>query len=118
MRGLVSSSGVDLGCERLLPFALRTLPLLLTFLTEAFPAVLTYVRFFPRVELHVVPQRARVRQQLWAERALNLWDQTKPSLEKFLRINPREGFKHSQHRFSEQRERERSVSGSLTRAVY
>lgn len=47
-----------------------------TFLTEAPPAVLTYVRLFPRVELHVVPQRARVSQQLGAERALHLGQET------------------------------------------
>lgn len=137
-------SVVHLGCERLLLFGffLETLsqasektasqpcwlrPLLslqqtgVTFLTEAFPAVLTYVRFFPCVKLHVVPQRARVRQQLWAECALNLGEKSKIILQKLhLTINLqlseekkplqpvevgkvlRKDFKHSQHRFSEQ----------------
>lgn len=50
--------------------------------------MLTYVRFFPCVKLHVVPQRARVGQQLWAECALNLWEKTKIILEKLhLTIN-------------------------------
>lgn len=48
----------------------------LTFLAEAPPAVLTHVRLLPRVELHVVPQRATVRQQLGAERALHLRQKT------------------------------------------
>lgn len=47
-----------------------------TFLTEAFPTVLTYVGFLPGVKLHVVPQRAGVRQQLWAKGALNLWEES------------------------------------------
>lgn len=47
-----------------------------TFLTEAFPTVLTYVGFLPSVKLHVVPQRAGVRQQLWTEAALNLWEES------------------------------------------
>lgn len=50
--------------------------------------MLTYVRFFPAVKLHVVPQRARVGQQLWAECALNLQGKTKIILEKLhFRIN-------------------------------
>ena len=49
----------------------------LTFLTEALPAVLTYVRFFPRVELHVVPQRAGVSQQLGADCTLHLRENNK-----------------------------------------
>lgn len=43
------------------------------FLTEALPTVLTDVRFLPRVQLHVVPQRARVSQQLAADCTLHLW---------------------------------------------
>lgn len=38
--------------------------------------MLTYVGFLPGVKLHVVPQRAGVRQQLWAEGALNLWEES------------------------------------------
>lgn len=48
-----------------------------TFLTEALPAVLTDMRLFPRVQLHVVPQRAGVSQQLGAECALHLTDKTR-----------------------------------------
>lgn len=46
-----------------------------TFLTEALPTVLTDVRFFPRVEFHVVPQRARVSQKLAADCALHLGEE-------------------------------------------
>lgn len=49
----------------------------ITFLTEALPTVVTDVRFFPRVELHVVPQRARVSQQLGADCTLHLREKTK-----------------------------------------
>lgn len=48
-----------------------------TFLSEALSTVLTDVRFFPCVELHVVPQRAEVSQQLGAECALHLGEKSK-----------------------------------------
>lgn len=38
--------------------------------------MLTYVRSFPHVQLHVVPQRTGVRQQLGAERTLHLRHKT------------------------------------------
>lgn len=58
-----------------------------TFLTEALPTVLTDVRFFPRVEFHVVPQRARVSQKLAADCALHLGEEKhKSSTSSFLLI--------------------------------